>query len=56
MFEGDKLYAVEKKGYLIEIEKDLSSYRVVQMPDEIISSLFGHDNKIYFDNHIITIK
>jgi len=56
VFEGDKLYAVEKKGYLIEIEKDLSSYRVVKIPDEIESSLFGHDNSIYFDNHIINIK
>jgi hypothetical protein len=56
VFEGDRLYAVEKKGYLIEIEKDLSSYRVVKLPDEIESSLFGHDNSIYFDNHIITIK
>lgn len=56
VFEGDKLYAVERKGYLLEIENDLSSYRVRKMPDEIKSSLFAHDNRIYFDDKYIDIE
>ena len=52
----DKLYAVLKRGYLIEIEKDLSSYKVLKMPDEIKGSLFASGNKIYYDNHYIDLK
>lgn len=56
VFEGDKLYAVERKGYLLEIENDLSTFKVKKMPDEIESSLFAHDNRIYFDDKYIDIK
>lgn len=56
VFEGDKLYAVERKGYLLEIENDLSSFEVKKMPDEIENSLFAHDNRIYFDDKYIDIK
>ncbi len=53
---GEKLYVVEKRGYLIEIEKDLSSYRVLKLPNEVDGSLFFDKNKIYFDNYYIEIK
>ncbi len=53
---GNKLYAVEKNGYLIEIEKDLSSYKVLKLPDEVDYSLFASGNKIYFDDKYIEIK
>ena len=56
VFDADKLYAVERKGYLLEIENDLSSYRVLKMPDEIKSSLFASGNRIYFDDKYIDIK
>ncbi len=56
VFDSDKLYAVERKGYLLEIENDLSSYRVIKMPDEIKSSLFVSGNRIYFDDKYIDIK
>ncbi len=53
---GKKLYAVEKRGYLIEIEKDLSGYRVLKLPSKVDGSLFFYKNKIYFDNKYIEIK
>jgi len=54
--EGDKLYIIEKNGYLIEIEKDLSSYKVLKLPDEVDYSLFAYGNKIYFDDKYIELK
>ena len=53
---GEKLYAVEKRGYLIEIEKDLSSYRVLKLPSKVDGASFFYKNKIYFDNHYIELK
>lgn len=53
---GEKLYAVEKRGYLIEIEKDLSSYRVLKLPSKVDGALFFYKNKLYFDNHYIELK
>jgi hypothetical protein len=56
VFTNKKLYAVEKEGYLIEIESDLSSSKVIELPDEIDNSVFGANDKIYFNKHTITIK
>jgi hypothetical protein len=56
VFDGDKLYAVERRGFLLEIENDLSSYKVKEMPEQIKSSLFASANKIYFNDKYIDIK
>ncbi len=52
----DRLFGVEKNGYLIEIKKDLSSYRVIKIPTKIEESLFAYDGKIYFDDRYIEIE
>ncbi len=56
VFSGDKLYAVERRGYLLTIEKDLSDFTVAKMPDEIENSLFAYDKKIYFDDQFIDLQ
>ncbi len=53
---NNRLFGVEKSGYLIEIKRDLSSYRVIKLPAKIEGSLFAYDSKIYFDDRYIEIE
>jgi len=57
VFASDsKIYAVEKTGYLIEIEKDLSSYRVKKLSDEITSPVIGFKDRVYIGDKYITVQ
>jgi len=57
VFSSDsKLYAVEKTGYLIEISKDLSSYQVRKLSDEIKSPVIGFNGKVYIGDKYIILK
>ena len=52
----DKLYAVEKSGYLIEIDKNLTQSRVYQLPSEVNKPLFSFKNRLFFGQHFLKIK
>ncbi len=56
IFAKDRLYAVEREGYLIEIDRDLESYRILKLPSRVDKPLFIYGDKIYFDNRYIEIK
>jgi outer membrane protein assembly factor BamB len=57
VFAGDsKIYAVEKTGYLIEIEKDLSSYKVKKLSGKIESPVIGFNGKVYIGDKYIILK
>jgi len=57
VFESDsKIYAVEKTGYLIEIAKDLSSYTVKELSDDIEVPVIGFKNRVYIGDKYIVVK
>lgn len=51
----DKLYALEKEGYLIVLEKDLSSYKVYDADVEE-GYVFAGDKAFYFDSHLLPVE
>lgn len=52
----DKLYVVEKSGYLIEVDKNLESSKVYELPSEINRPLFTFKNRLFFGQHFLKIK
>ncbi len=52
----DKLYVVEKSGYLIEIDKNLENTKVYELPSEINKPLFVFKNRLFFGQHFLKIK
>ncbi len=52
----DKIYAVEKSGYLIEIDKNLENTKVYALPSEINKPLFVFKNRLFFGQHFLKIK
>ncbi len=52
----DKLYVVEKSGYLIEIDKNLENAKVYELPSEINKPLFVFKNRLFFGQHFLKIK
>ncbi len=52
----EKLYIVEKSGYLIEIDKDLENPKVYELPSEINKPLFSFKNRLFFGQHFLKIK
>ncbi len=53
VMDANKLYAVEKNGYLIEVSKDLSGYKVYELPSEIDKLLFGFKDRLFFGQHFL---
>ncbi len=47
------LYAVEKNGYLIKIQPDLSSYIVKKLPQEIDTPIFISKDRLYLGDKFI---
>ena len=52
----DKLYVVEKSGYLIEVDKNLDNYQVYALPSEINKPIFAFKNRLFFGQHFLKIK
>jgi len=52
---NDKLYLLEKDGYLIEMSKDLSDYKVYEVDIED-GYIFVTDKKFYIDDEYISTK
>ncbi len=52
----DRLYAVEKSGYLIEIDKNLENTKVYALPSEINKPVFVFKNRLFFGQHFLKIK
>lgn len=55
-FDSDALYAVEKKGFIIEIQKDLNSYNVYKLPDEVDVPVMGYQNRLFIGDKLINLK
>lgn len=52
----DKIFALEKNGYLIEAEKDLSSYKVYSADVDKDGYLYIYDKKFYIGNELISVE
>jgi hypothetical protein len=55
MVVKDKIYLLEKEGYLIVVEKDFSEYKVYEV-DVDDGYVFVGKDRIYFDDNYITFK
>jgi hypothetical protein len=52
----DKLYVVEKSGYLIEIDKNLEHSKVYALPSEIDKPIFSFKNRLFFGQQFLKIQ
>ncbi len=52
----DELVVLEKRGYIIAIEPDLSSYKVYKLTRDIEYPMYANGEAIYFGNFYIQIK
>ncbi len=55
ILHNDKIYLLEKEGYIIELSKDLLTYSIYEV-DFDDGYIFVQDNKFYVDNKIIPIE
>ncbi len=53
---ADKIYAVEKGGYLISLDKNLDSTSVYKMSSDIDKPIFGFGNSLILDNKLLLLK
>ena len=53
---GDSIYAAEKNGYLLKIQKDLSSYIVKELPSKITQPIFFAKGKLFIGDKFIILK
>ncbi len=53
---GDAIYVAEKNGYLLKIQKDLSSYTVKELPSKIEQPVFFAKGKLYIGNMFIVLR
>jgi len=51
----EKLYAVEKSGYLIEMDKNLETFKVYELPSEIEKQMFAFKDRIFYGKHYLKI-
>ncbi|HIO90709.1 MAG TPA: hypothetical protein EYG69_02945 [Campylobacterales bacterium] len=52
-FSGNMIYAVEKKGFIIEIQKDLSSHKVYELADEVNVPVIGYKGQVFIGDKVI---
>jgi len=52
----DKLYMVEKGGYLISMDKNLQNTHISKLPTDIEKSVFSFKNKLFLDRFFIELK
>jgi len=48
---GDSIYLIEREGYIIATDTDLSSSHVFKIPDRIESWFFAARDRIYYDRY-----
>ncbi|PID47561.1 MAG: hypothetical protein CR967_04005 [Proteobacteria bacterium] len=53
--EEDGLYFMEKKGHLIESDKDLENIKVYELPDEVEKPIFMSNDTIFYDDNVIKL-
>jgi hypothetical protein len=53
---ADKIHAVEKGGYLISLDKDLSGSSIYKLDDDVEKPLFGFGNSLILDNKLLLLK
>jgi len=54
--EDDKIYALEKEGYLIELSKDLLQYKIYEIDIDDESTIYQTKDRIYINNKAILLK
>ncbi len=53
---GNVIYVAEKNGYLLKLQKDLSSYIVKELPSKIEQPVFFAKGKLFIGDKFITLK
>ena len=53
---SDKIYMVEKSGYVIEIDKALQSPKVYALPSEINKPVYAFKNRLFFGQHFLKLQ
>jgi len=53
---GSVVYSVEKMGYLLKIAKDLSSYKVYELPSKIEKPVFFAKGRLYIGDKFIAVQ
>lgn len=53
---GKYIYGIEKEGYLIATDPDLTSSLTFELPDSIDSKIFAAQNKIFYDDSYIELN
>ncbi len=56
VMQKDKLYAVEKGGYLIVMDKQLSNYNVYELPEKIQKPIFAFKDRLFVDKNFIKLQ
>ena len=51
-----KIYAVEKGGYLVSMDKNLENVEVSKLPDSIDKPVFAFKNKLFIDRFFVNLK
>ncbi len=53
---ADKIYAVEKSGYVLVLDKNLDNLHIIKLPSKIDKPIFIFRNKLFFDRFFIDLK
>lgn len=52
----NKIYAVEKEGYLMIMDKNLKNATVIKLPEPITKAIFAYKNKFFIDRYFLKAK
>jgi hypothetical protein len=55
-YYNNKIYAVEKNGYLISMDKSLNSAEVLKLPESISKAIFAYKNKFFIDRYFLKVQ
>lgn len=54
--KDERLYAIEKMGYIISLDNNLEATKILKLDDEVETNIFISDNAIYYNNKKINFK
>ena len=55
-FGNDKLYVLEKPGYLVQLDEALNIVNISQINEKIDSHVFMSDGKIFYKNRVYLLQ
>ena len=53
---NNRIYGVEKEGYLISMDKNLNDLRILKLPEPISKSIFAYKNKFFIDRYFLKVQ